>query len=232
MMCHVLIVDDDARMNEAVQETLTEESYTVTAVHSAKHAMEIIHDDDYDLFIINFDMKEDNVYTGRELCHLIRLIDQYKNAPVICLTHQDNVQERIQAFDYGADDYLVKPINLRELKARVRAHLRHVIANQPEKSLLHINPENFLVRVDQREVVLTPIEFELLYFMAYRSNQWLSTQELLTGVWDYPDHTGNDALVRNHIRNLRRKVELDPNHPRIIQSRHGRGYKVAATVHI
>lgn len=231
-MCHVLIVDNDIPMNEAVKETLTEDNYLVTSTASAKHAMDIIHDDDYDLFIINFDMKEDGVYTGRELCHLIRLIDQYKKAPIITLTHQENVQERIQAFDYGADDYLVKPVHMLELKARVRAHMRYIATTQPEKNLIHINPENFFVRIDHREIVLTPIEFELLYFMANRANQWLSTQELLTGVWDYPDHAGNDALVRNHIRNLRRKVEVDPDHPRIIQSRHGRGYKVAATVRI
>lgn len=229
-MYHVLIVDDDNPMLEAVQETLTQGTYIVTATHSAKQAMNILHDDDYDLFIVNFDMKEDGQYTGRELCHLIRLVDDYKNAPIICLTHEDDVQDRIRAFEYGADDYLRKPINLHELKARIRAHIRRVMATKPKDSLLHINPDKLMVRVDQREVVLTPIEFELLYFMANRCNQWLSTQELLTGVWDYPDHTGNDALVRNHIRNLRRKVEVDPDHPRIIQSRHGRGYKVAATV--
>lgn len=229
-MCHVLIVDKDSQMNDAVQQTLEDDGYTITVIQSAKHAMDVVHDDDYDLFIINFDMVEDGVYTGRELCHLIRMIDQYKKSPIICLTNQDNVNDRIQAFDYGADDYLVKPINLHILKARVRAHMRHVVTVKPEKSALHINPEKFLVKVDKRDIVLTPIEFELLYFMANRSNEWLTTQELLTGVWDYPDHTGNDALVRNHIRNLRRKVEVDPDHPRIIQSRHGRGYKVSAIV--
>jgi DNA-binding response OmpR family regulator len=97
---------------------------------------------------------------------------------------------------------------------------------------LRIFPDTMAVYVNDRCVELTQVEFDLLMFLCGAPNQLHSTQSLLSDVWQYPNGAGDTALVRNHIRNLRRKIEEDPDHPSIIQSRHGRGYAVRAAVKI
>ncbi|GAB4508936.1 MAG: cell wall metabolism DNA-binding response regulator WalR [Anaerolineae bacterium] len=227
-MCQILIADADKSMQQVVEQILKNEGYTVLAAHSAESAMEIVRRSSPDLILIDLSLPNAG---GVELCRKLRANAETADNPIIFLTSQNDSYNVVQALESGGDDYIRKPFAVRELTARIRAHLRRYNAYMNENSTaLRIVSDTYQVFVDDREVMLTRIEFDLLCYLANHVDKWHSTQELLTNVWSYPEGIGDTALVRNHIRNLRRKLENDPDHPAIIQSRHGRGYAVRAKV--
>lgn len=229
-MCRILIADGDEKMLQLIGQTLKEENYDIV---SAKHTDEIqvILDDEIpDLFLLDASLPG---IGGVKFCKTLRGSRLTTDTPIVLLTSQNSEYNVVEALEAGADDYVRKPFAVKELKARVRAHLRRYQAFATDNTLaIRIIPDTFQVFIGDKEVSLTRIEFDLLRFMADHPEQWHSTQELLAGVWRYPDGVGDTALVRNHIRNLRRKIEEDPDHPDIVQSRHGRGYTVRARVDI
>ncbi len=231
-MYRLLIVDDDATMLNTLTDILIDEGYDVVSSASARRVTNTIVQDDFDLFLINFDMMENGAKAGVQLCNKIRQTPAMQQKPIIFLTSQADAMVAAQALEVGGDDYVRKPFAMRELTARIRAHLRRASLMDTNNKLLRVNPDTFKVYVEEREISLTRIEFDLLYFMINAPQKWFSTKELLAGVWNYPANSGDAALVRNHVRNLRRKLEADPDRPVIIQSRHGRGYSVFAHVQL
>lgn len=227
-MCQILIADDDQAMLQMVEQVLDHEGYAVLSAGSVEEALDIIESTTPDLFLIDLALPGKD---GVELCRVLRSNEATTNAPIIFLTGHNNVYSAAQALEAGGDDYIRKPFAVRELTARIRAHLRRSNSfTSDELASLRIVPETFQVFVDDREVPVTRIEFDLLRYLAIYPNRWHATQDLLANVWNYPDGVGDTALVRNHVRNLRRKLEINPDHPAIIQSRHGRGYSIRARV--
>lgn len=226
-MYKILVVENDIETVESVDGYLTREGYHVMRAYNAREAMNLAERDMPSLFLINTAVPGD----GLALCRRLRANSRTSNLPILFLTETHTAHSIADALEAGGDDIIRKPFALRELAARVRAHLRRVSgAGSDDLPLLRILPDQLMVVVNDRQVALTQVEFELLSFLCSTPDQLHSTHDLLRSVWRYPAGAGDAALVRNHIRNLRRKVEPDPERPSIIQSRHGRGYAVRARV--
>lgn len=228
-MYRILIADDDTTMLQMVEEILDSEGYIVYTACTVEEVLDLVATQSFDLFLLDFAMGDSD---SLEMCRQLRQNPDTADKPIVFLTGQFESQYAIEALNAGADDYIRKPFAVKELTARIRAHLRRVKPDNRMFPMLRLCPDTYQVFLDSREVHLTRIEFSLLYFMVGTSKRWLATQELLEGVWRYPDGVGDTALVRNHIRNLRRKLESDPDRPTIIQSRHGRGYTIRAQVFV
>jgi DNA-binding response OmpR family regulator len=227
-MSRILIVDDDASVLNMVEQLLDQDGYSVYKAHSGQEALALLESVTPDLFLVDLGLPR---MDGITLCRHLRANAETANRPIIFMTGQHAPYTVTEALESGGDDYIRKPFAVRELSARIRAHLRRsnnfVVEDMPS---LRIVPGTYQVFVDSREVLLTRIEFDLLNFLAQSPYKWHSTQDLLTNVWHYPNGVGDAALVRNHIRNLRRKLEHNPDHPAVIQSRHGRGYAIRASI--
>lgn len=228
-MYTILLVENDAETLEMIDQLLKREGYATYRAASGYDALRQLDGLTPDLLVINMLLPG---MDGLVLCRKLRMLPQTARTPIIFLNNSESHYGVADALGAGGDDYLRKPFALRELAARIRAQLRRVAHKQEEMPQLRIVPDNLTVFVNERKVMLTQVEFDLLMFLCSTPNQLHSTQTLLSDVWQYPRGTGDTALVRNHVRNLRRKLETDPERPEIIQSRHGRGYTVRAQVEI
>ncbi|MDX2159775.1 MAG: response regulator transcription factor [bacterium] len=229
-MVNILIVDDDPGVLDMVELTLRREGYDVQRALSGSDALRLIDSILPDMVVIDAGLPD---MDGITLCRTMRGKAELVNTPILFLSGNRETQVAVEALNSGGDDYLRKPILPRELAARVRAHMRR--ASQfinVDEAVIRIFPANFRVYVNDREVHLTRVEFDLLKHLCRTPGMSYSTEDLLANVWQYPNGVGDAALVRNHIHNLRRKVEIDPERPAIIQSRHGRGYVVKARIQI
>lgn len=227
-MYDILIVDDDAQVLDMVELVLKREGYSVQRAFSARDALETVERTTPDLFVIDAIMPD---MDGIALCRRLRAQPHTANTPIIFLTGNNSPQNVVDALNSGGDDFIRKPFVPRELAARVRAHIRRATYYMDsDVPAIRIVSDQYRVFVNDREVMLTRVEFDLLKFLCTTPNKLHSTEDLLASVWQYPDGVGDAALVRNHIHNLRQKLETDPEHPEVIQSRHGRGYVVKARV--
>ncbi|MFN8451135.1 MAG: response regulator transcription factor [Anaerolineae bacterium] len=227
-MYDILIVDDDAQVLDMVELVLKREGYSVQRAFSARDALETVERTTPDLFVIDAIMPD---MDGIALCRRLRAQPHTANTPIIFLTGNNSPQNVVDALNSGGDDFIRKPFVPRELAARVRAHIRRATYYMDsDVPAIRIVSDQYRVFVNDREVMLTRVEFDLLKYLCVTPNKLHSTEDLLASVWQYPDGVGDAALVRNHIHNLRQKIEVDPEHPEVIQSRHGRGYVVKARV--
>jgi two-component system response regulator VicR len=228
-MYKILIIDTDFENVNMMEHFLRREGYKVLTAFTVRDAVLHLEKNTPDLCIIDTTAPG---LDGLGLCRKIRATAHTANLPVL-LTGQDVHFSVTSALEAGGDDYISKPFALREVAARMRAHLRRVSGNLNDgMPMLRILPETQTIFINDREVILTQVEFELITFLCRKPNQLHRTEDLLTGVWQYPRGAGDAALVRNHVRNLRRKIEDDPERPSIIQSRHGRGYAIRASIRI
>jgi DNA-binding response OmpR family regulator len=229
-MYEILIVDDDAQILDMVEIVLKREGYTVLRAFSGQAALETAERASPDLFVIDAMMPE---MDGITLCRRLRALPHTANTPIIFLTGNNAPNSVVDALNSGGDDFIRKPFVPRELAARVRAHIRRAtFYAESDVPSIRILPTQYRVFVSDREVALTRVEFDLLKHLCSAPYKLHSTEDLLASVWQYPDGVGDAALVRNHVHNLRRKIEIDPERPLVIQSRHGRGYVVKAQVQI
>ncbi len=229
-MSKILVVDSDAEVLAMIEQLLVRDGHDLWKARSAQAAISSLESDIPDLFVISASLTG---IDGVALCRKLRLFPDTAQVPVIVLTERDSSYSVADVLEAGGDDSLRKPFAQRELAARVRAQLRRSAAYHAANSelpVLRLQPGTSSVLVDNREIMLTQVEFDLLHYLCLAPNQLHTTSDLLTNVWQYPYGTGDAALVRNHVRNLRRKLELDPERPAIIQSRHGRGYVVRAHI--
>lgn len=225
-MPKILIVDDDAQVLDLVELILSREGHLVRRAFTAAQALEVVKREPSDLVIVDVMLPD---MDGFALCKALRSTPETALLPILFLTAQQTPGSLVEALTSGADDFIRKPFQPRELAARVRAHLRRSNKGvDPDQPVIRILSSQFRVFVGDREVSLTRVEFDLLRYLCQRPHELHSTEELLSNVWQYPDGVGDSALVRNHIHNLRQKIEIDPERPMILQSRHGRGYVVKA----
>ncbi len=228
-MYKILVVDDDTQMLELIAQLLEREGYDVQTAETADEVIALIEVESPDLFIIDAVLP---MMDGLALCRQLRHHPSGKDQPIIFITGHDSPYDVTDALEAGGDDYILKPFAVRELTARLRAQLRRISSAVDDKGVARIQfpTSGRTVLVDGRDVELTQVEFDLLKYLCSAPTKLHSTQELLMMVWQYPADAGDAALVRNHIRNLRRKLECAPERPEIIQSRHGRGYTIRALI--
>jgi DNA-binding response OmpR family regulator len=230
-MYRILVADDDPVMLNMVAKLLHKEGYEIVKTTSAAGVYQQIDQSNPDLLLVDVNLPDRN---GLLLCKELRESREYDNMPIVFLTGGSSSPDTVaEALNVGGDDYIQKPFAARELSARVRAQLRRVqVRREISTPLIRLYPTTEQVFVDSRDIDLTHVEFNLLQHMCKKPNEWQTTRDLLAEVWSYPGNVGDAALVRNHVRNLRRKIELDADRPAIILSRHRRGYMIAARVEL
>lgn len=220
----LLIVDDEPTLVETVQNRMRKEGYSTFAAGSAEEGMRLFKRVRPDLILLDIMLPN---RSGFDLCRAIR---KDSTTPIIFLTARGDEQERVKGLEMGADDYVVKPFNLAELAARVRAVLRRapseVLQETVERGPLTIDPKRHEAFLDGKPLPLSPKEFALLYFLAKNAGQVFSREALLDRVW------GKDAFVTArtvdvHIRWLRKRIEPDAENPTRLITVRGVGYKYA-----
>ncbi len=221
-MTHLIIASADTQIAVHIQPMLLEEGYRVTQIRTGASTLLEIRQTAPALLLIDAQLGDMN---GLAFCRNVRKHFSSSRLPILFLETGDTHQDRADALNAGADQTLHKPFAYRECAARIRALLRR---QHPHRtSMLSLDSHTLQTFVDGREVTLTPTEFELLWVLSEAPGKHITADELLHTVWNFPAGAGDTALVRNHIRNLRLKLELDPDHPQFVVSRHGRGYALA-----
>jgi DNA-binding response OmpR family regulator len=229
-MVQILAVDDDPDVLGTLARVLRREKYEVTTVDSGKKAIEVLKTLTPDLVILDIIMPE---MTGIEVCAVIRSDPRFMALPVLFLTAKGTTDDVVEGLDAGADDYVVKPFELSELRARVAALLRRGDRSKETTSVLTIgnlklNSDTYQAVVNNEVIQLTSTEHRLLRYFMENLDQALSLPHLLQAVWEYPEDAGDPDLVRAHVRNLRAKIELDPTR-KYIRTIHGVGYMIASS---
>jgi DNA-binding response OmpR family regulator len=231
-MAYVVVVDDDIRMARMVEAYLRSKNHRVNICTSAQSALDLVGKEQPELMILDIAMPG---VTGLELCRRLRAHPYQLGIPILFLSARGTSDDKIAGLEAGADDYLSKPFDLRELELRIEALLRRVSAknNQSEPAELSVgnlrlDRRTFKAHVGDREVQLTPVEYELLRYLMVKAGKVISAEELLQDVWRYYPGTGDTAVVRVQIMNLRDKIEKDRKSPEYIQTIYRHGYMVNA----
>jgi len=219
----VLLVDDDPQVRRALRTTLTSAGYVVVEARTGEEALEEVHSEGaVDLILL--DLKMPGI-GGLEACRRIRKIF---DVPILVISVLRSQEEKVQAFDAGADDYLVKPFGIHELLSRMHALRRRVAGAETipayESAGLKIDFERRRVVVDSVQVHLTPTEFELMRYLVLNEGKPVAHHTLLESLWG-PEHARDIQRLRVTINQLRRKLESDPNRMRYIHTEHQFGYR-------
>ena len=224
----ILVVDDEREIADLVALYLKNEGYETLVCYNGQEVLEQIQAGPVDLAILDVMLPE---ISGFELCRRIRERYQY---PVIMLTAKGEDTDKIIGFECGADDYLTKPFNILELKARVRALLRRAGAAQQQRSGNELAAGHIILNTGERtasrdgvSVELTAKEFDLMELLMRNPGRVYSRENLLNVVWGY-EYIGDFRTVDVHIRRLREKLELDPANPEYIRTKWGVGYYLSA----
>jgi DNA-binding response OmpR family regulator len=223
----ILIADDDPSIAALIQITLKDPRYELTAVPNGLEALKAFEKQPCDVVILDVMMP---YVDGFEACQRIR---EKSDVPIVILTSRDGTDDIVHGFELGADDYITKPFKTAELIARVEAILRRVEGYKSRRAPpivrigpLEIDEPRHRVSVRGAEVNLTPMEFELLYFLAANAGQVFDRETLFREVWGY-EYVGETNLVDVCVRRLREKVEETPSRPRLIVTVRGVGYKLS-----
>lgn len=230
----ILLVDDEKDLAWAVRSCLSDDNHEILIAHDGLEGLTLARSQRPDLIILDIIMPR---MDGLAMCHQLRRDPTLAAVPILFLTALGSVNDRIKGLQDGGDDYLVKPFDVGELRARVAALLRRSQTlpfpaksrvSRERGSLLRVgdlalNRHTRQVQVGERTEQLTPVEYELCYYLMTHPGQTFSSKQLLAQVWDYPTESADPGLVRWHIKNLRSKIEPDPRHPVFIRtvSRHG-----------
>ena len=225
----ILVVEDDDAIAAFVATALEREGYTVARVRTGQEALSHVQGSAPDLVLLDLMLPGD--VDGLRVCQAVRRGEIY--IPIIMVTAKGEDVDKVVGLELGADDYITKPFNTRELLARVRAVLRLTRSGRETRhrerlriGLLEIDLAGRDVWMEGRPVPLTPKEFDLLVVLARNRGRVFGRETLLQQVWSY-DYLGDSRTVDVHIQRLRSKLEPDPRHPRYLLTVHGIGYKFA-----
>ncbi|MBQ6474837.1 MAG: response regulator transcription factor [Clostridia bacterium] len=227
----LLIVDDEASIVKGLRFTLLQDGYEVDTAYDGQEALDKAAENTYDLIVLDVMLP---VVDGLHVCQTIR---ETSSVPIIMLTAKGEDMDKILGLEYGADDYVTKPFNILELKARIKSILRRTNTPREETAAaagaestqigeLEVSAENRSVYIRGKEINLTAKEFDLLYLFISNPGKVYSRENLLEMIWKY-DYLGDLRTVDVHIRRLREKVEEDPSHPKYIHTKWGVGYYFA-----
>ena len=225
-MKKVLIVDDEKSIVKGLKSYLEQDDMQVDTAYDGEEAVDKARTDAYDIILLDIMLPK---LTGLEVCQIIR---EFSDVPIIMLTAKGDDMDKIIGLEYGADDYITKPFNILEVKARIKARLRRNTrsdesresrANVIEKKGLKIETDSRRVYINGNEVSLTAKEFELVLLLVSNPNKVYSRDELLKEIWGatYP---GDARTVDVHVRRLREKIEAHPADPEYIHTKWGVGY--------
>jgi two-component system OmpR family response regulator len=224
-MTKILVVDDEKQIVDIVKAYLEREGYQVTAAYDGKSALDAIRKEAPDLVVLDLMLP---VISGLDVCRTLRASSAI---PIIMLTARDDVTDKIIGLELGADDYVTKPFDPKELVSRVKTVLRRSTAApaMPKRLLnvadIAIDREKRLVRRGVEVIDLTPIEYDIMTTMAEHPGHVYSRMQLLDKIQG-DAYEGYERTIDSHIKNLRKKIERDPNRPKYIITVHGVGYKV------
>ena len=224
----ILVCDDDKNIVDAIEIYLTQEGYQVLKAYDGEEAIEKLQKENVQLLIIDVMMpKLDGIRATLE-------IRKFSTIPIIVLSAKSEDVDKILGLNVGADDYVTKPFNPLELIARVKSNLRRytLLGNDTKNNQnvctiggLTINDETKEVTVDGEHVKLTPIEYNILYFLARNAGKVFSIEQIYESIWN-EEAVGADNTVTVHIRHIREKIEINPKEPRYLKVVWGIGYKV------
>ncbi len=223
----ILVVDDDRQIARLVRSYLEQAGYDVRVAYDGESAWQAIRHDHPDLVVLDLMLPDRD---GWDVTRAVRMDPSLARTPIIMLTARVEDTDRIVGLELGADDYITKPFNPREVVARVRAVLRRVgPAALPATALsvggLRLDAERREVSVDGQAVDLTPTEFDLLRMLMEHPGHVLTRTDLIEKGLGY-EYAGLERTVDSHIKNLRKKLEPDPANPTYIQTVHGVGYRM------
>lgn len=220
----ILIVDDEKLLVKGIRYNFEQDGFTIVAAYDGEEALKMAGDKSIDLIILDLMLPK---IDGLTVCQKIR---EFSNVPIIMLTAKTEDMDKILGLEYGADDYLTKPFNILELKARVKAVLRRVTpADSKAKSSATVSGNISLdynlrrVEVEGRIIDLTSKEFDLMDLFITNAGKVYSRENLLDIVWGY-EYPGDVRTVDVHVRRLREKVEPNPAEPKYIHTKWGVGY--------
>ncbi len=227
-MKRILIVDDEPSLIKGLRFNLEQQDgYTVDEALDGEQALEKFAPDKYDLVLLDLMLPK---VDGMEVCQRIRSIS---NVPIIMLTAKDDDMDKIMGLEFGADDYMTKPFNMLELKARIKTIFRRVENTEKNKEAqvlraknMVVNLENRSVEVNSQEISLTAKEFDLLQLFITNKGKVYDREKLLELIWKY-EYLGDLRTVDVHIRRLREKIESNPAKPEYILTKWGVGYYFA-----
>ncbi len=225
----ILVVEDERRIVEIVQDYLKQASYRVLSARDGQTALTLARHEHPDLVIL--DLMLPGGMDGLEVCRHLRRDSTLAEVPIIMLTARVEETDRLIGLELGADDYITKPFSPREVVARVKAVLRRAkgsLALSPVIRIgdLTVDTANRSVSVGEQAITLTPTEFDLLAVMAQNPGRPFSREQLMDLVYDVA-YGGYDRAIDSHIKNLRRKIEPDPRQPRYVLTVYGVGYKLS-----
>ena len=220
----ILLVDDEPLIIKGLRFTLEQEGYEILTASDGEEALEVFHSEPVDLVLLDVMLPK---LDGIQVCQRIR---ETSNVPILMLTAKGEDMDKILGLEYGADDYITKPFNILEVKARIKTVLRRVsqpVANEEKKIIrvhdMEVNIVNRSVTLGGKEVRLTAKEFDLLQLFITNRGKVFSRETMLETVWKY-DYMGDARTVDVHIRRLREKIERNTAQPEFIFTKWGVGY--------
>ena len=221
MARRILLVDDEPLIIKGLKYTLEKDGFETESAYDGEEALQKFQEGNFDLILLDVMLPK---LDGISVCQKIR---EHSNVPIIMLTAKGEDMDKILGLEYGADDYMTKPFNILEVKARIKTILRRInnVENQGIIKVhdMEINSTNRGVLLNGKDIRLTAKEFDLLLLFATNRGKVFTREEMLAHVWKY-DYTGDARTVDVHIRRLREKVEQDPTHPEYILTKWGVGY--------
>ncbi|PKR86334.1 response regulator transcription factor [Heyndrickxia camelliae] len=223
----ILLVEDDKTIASGLEYSLQHDHFSTVLCYDAESAKKVIVErlEEFDLCLFDVSLPDGS---GYDLCKLVK---KQKDLPVIFLTAVDDEVNVVMGLDMGADDYITKPFRIRELISRIKTVLRRYQRYAQTKTYMDINgirihTQEGKVYKNGQEIVLTALEYRLLLIFANHIGQILSRSQLLEQIWDVAGDFVNDNTLTVYIKRLREKLEDNPQHPQIIKTVRGLGYKV------
>lgn len=221
----VLVVDDEKLIVKGIRFSLEQDDMEVDCAYDGEEAVDMAKRKEYDIILLDVMLPK---YDGFEVCRQIR---DFSDVPIIMLTAKGEDMDKILGLEYGADDYITKPFNILEVKARMKAVMRRMgrksgnsaAGKELVKGDLRIDCESRRVFSKDKELNLTAKEFDLLELLANNPNKVYSRESLLNIVWGY-EYPGDARTVDVHIRRLREKIEVNPSDPKYVYTKWGVGY--------
>lgn len=225
MAKRVLVVDDEKLIVKGIRFSLEQDGMEVDCAYDGEEALEMAKNGTYDIILLDLMLPK---LSGFEVCQQIR---EFSDVPVVMLTAKGDDMDKILGLEYGADDYITKPFNILEVKARLKAIMRRTVPKEKRQEQtavlqsgdMRVNREDRRVTIAGKEINLTSKEFEVLELLMSNPGKVYSRENLLKSVWgaDYP---GDVRTVDVHVRRLREKIETSPSEPRYVQTKWGTGY--------
>ena len=225
MAKRVLVVDDEKNIVKGIRFSLEQEGFEVTSAYDGEEALNQAKQNEFDIILLDLMLPK---LSGLDVCQQIR---EFSGVPIIMLTAKGEDMDKILGLEYGADDYITKPFNILEVKARIKAILRRTTRPESEAEPvkvveiggLKMDCDSRRVYVNGKEINLTAKEFDVLELLVFNPNKVYSRENLLNIVWGY-EYPGDVRTVDVHIRRLREKIEENPSDPRYVHTKWGVSY--------